>query len=357
MERANRERAVVRIGFCAAALWITSLALSGCAGTQEGGDGPIVVGNVGEGNRGFEHDAEREERFRSRLEEARTAGDEGRFRDALAILEESLADHPPTRIRSDMVSLRRDLKQAMFGEGVVTARSRIEDTSHTLGDEIRIVIEVVNLGDTTLAIPVAHVTSSNRVVSGESRSTLVLRIVCEEWDRQGSTVSHERSIMVPLEDDIVLAPGASFEKHLSLETEDEFFRPELVVFRRVSVSGKLQPVEVSAGPDVWFEPIPISVSSTEVLPKGIDRVREDLEGTLERALELSRQTPQALNHVFFSGVLLFREDPELAGKYLVKALGADDPGIRTTALASLRLATGRADLRKADDWERWLQGL
>lgn len=350
-------RATVRVGWGAFALALASVAAGGCAGTGKVGDGPIKIETYSSERPFAEGGAEREERFRGRLEEARTAGDEGRFDEALALLEEAIDEQPPTRIRSEMIALRRELKQSMFGKGVVTARSRIDGDTYTVGDEIPIVIEVVNLGEVPLAIPVAHVTSSNRLVSGESRTTLVLRVVCEEWDRQGSTVSHERSIMVPLEKDIVLAPGATFEKHLSLETEDPFFRPELVVFRRLTVSGKLQPVEVSTDEQVWFERIPIAKSSTEILPRGIDRVREDLEGTLERALDLSRQTPQALNHVFFSSVLLFREEPRIAGEYLVGALGADDPGIRMTALASLRLATGRDDLLKMDDWERWLEGL
>jgi hypothetical protein len=92
----------------------------------------------------------------------------------------------------------------------------------------------------------------------------------------------------------------------------------------------------------------------ELYPEGSETVREDPEGTLARAMELALRTDRALNHVFFAALVLHREDPARAVRLLVEALSSPSPGLRETALATLRLLTGRRDLEDAEDWEGFL---
>ncbi len=347
--------------------FLTPLALSAClfalsacqsAGPDAGETpGPIVIA----GGQGVPLDPEEEARlnrlFEAALTEARTAADEGRTDDALAILERSLSDSPPPRYRSELIQLRREIKEVVLEEQVLVGRCETTQASYIVGEPMVVRVVFRNDSDGPVRVPFAHRDRWNDPVKGESRSLIVLRVSCQDWDWQGSTVTQERSVMIPLTEDIFIAPGREWETEVEIETDDPFFRPERVVYRRVTLSGRLQPIEILAGDLQWFSKVALAPGACELFPPGIDSVLEAPEATLTRAIELSRETPKALNHVFFGAVAMYRVDPPGAARHLVLALGEDDLGLRQTSLATLRLLSGRQDLFEVDDWRKWARGL
>jgi len=334
-----------RAGSLAAILGAAVLGAA-CAATGEGSY--LAETETGRNFGSAEDEAARIERFARRFAEAREVADAGDTGRALSLCEEALADRPPTEIRTRLVALRRELRETAFEERVMGGHCSIEGESFLVGEGVPVRLELVNRGSVPVEVPVAH---SRRV---ESRSMFLLRVRCRDWDRQGSTVTQERSLMVPLDEAIVIEGGEAWETVYTLETDDAFFRPERVVYRRLTVSARLQPVEIRAGDLAWFAQVDLAPSSCELFPPGIEPVREDPSGTLARAVEMSRRSDAALNHVFFGGILSYRREPSRAARLLLDAAGSDRLGLRQAALATLRLVTGQNDLLDVADWESWL---
>ena len=335
---------------CAIGLLVAAWAMAGCVslGGSESDElempGASAEGTVGP----VEDEAKRVARFTRQLEEARAAAAQGDTARALAVCEEALSDRPPTEVRTELVALRRELREVAFEERIMSGSCRIEGDSFVVGEGVPVRLELSNRGSTPIEIPVAH---RRRV---ESRSMFLLRVRCRDWDHQGSTVTQERSLMVPLDEAIRIPPFGTWDTVYMLETDDPFFRPERVVYRRLTVSARLQPVEIRAGELAWFAQVDLDPSTCELFPPGIEPVLDDPGGTLARAVEVARKSAAALNHVFFAGILFYREDPRATARLLLEALASDSLGLRQGALATLRLVTDQRDLVDAEDWEAWL---
>lgn len=336
----------------AAALLLTA----GCGSVEQRDPFAPIVLSSGSGAEALtpEEEEERNRRFESILADAEQAAVEGRSRDAMSIAQTGLEGNPPARVRSKLLTLRRQVKEDLFKNEIVAGRCVIEADSFVIGAAIPVRVELSNLGDEPVVIPATHRTSRNRKIGGESTSLLQLRVSVQDWDWHGSTVTQDRLLNLPLDEDVEILPGGSWSTEVTVETDDPLFRPELVVYRRLTTDGKLQPVEIRSGELQWFSAVSLAADTCEVLPKGVEKLRAAPRLSLERALELSGQTRAALNHVFFSSILLYAEQPEVAVRYLLEGLSADDAGRRQVSLTVLRLVTGRTDLIRAGDWEAWV---
>jgi len=336
---------------------VASFTLPACVGTPEREPGTRVVIPLGSGpGRTPEEIEASRRRVDAAIARAETLRAEGRGVEALAALDGALEEHPADPELTRVLEMRRAVRSEILREHGLAGRITLDSPRFVLGDTVSLSVRLTNLGEAVMEIPLRHRNPGGRVDSRESPTSLVLALEYQDWDFLGSTVEQERGWIVPLEDDIRILPGESWEHRLEIETEDAFFRPDLAVYRRIRVGGRLQAVEIRSGDLRWFAPVVLEDATFEILPRNIEPIEKDPAGTLARALEASARSDAPLNHVFFAAIVLHRTDPDAAVRALLDALASDRPGLRQTALATLRLVSGRSDLEQREDWEAHFGG-
>jgi len=304
-----------------------------------------------------EPDPELVARMESDLERAESALADGRPRAALEISDALLNQSPPSSIRSAAMALRRRAREYVLETEVLVGRCVIERERVEILDPIEVRIELENVGDLPVRIPRQHRTAGDRPIVGESVSVFLLDVEYRDWDWAGSTVVQQQPMMLAFEEDVVLEPGETHRRPIQLGTEDPFFRPDLVVYRRISVGGHVQPVEILSGDSSWFSRIRLARDSCELMPKGLDPILSAPVETLDRAMDLARTNGRAANHVFFSAILAFEREPAPTARRLIEGLSASRRELVQASLSALRLLSGRAESGAASDFEQWIEGL
>jgi hypothetical protein len=232
--------------------------------------------------------------------------------DALTAL--ALANHALLRgVPSDLEGPFRDLRSKARAAVVMTKVCRVrviaDKDAVADGDEIRMRIEFANVSGATLRVP--------RAQEGTSDALVVLTLAREDYDVYGNARSSDFTLPVPVQEDIVLAPGGAMETPFTIPAEmAKLSHQGLSV---IDLSGKFRPVSIRVGDTEFFDAITIEPARVRVFMKGYEPLAADPLGSLKKAVE-KRSPPHLLTAV----ELLAPADRAAAKTFLESAKEKDE---------------------------------
>lgn len=315
------------------------LAMTGCAGDSLG-DGSMIL-------------AQRpqpvdDEVWRQELTRIDTLIAEEREDEAVEAVAAALEREPPASMRAAFqASAAFARKQRFHRRHPLFLELAFDRERYTFGDTAVVTMTLVNLGSETLTMPREHRSwfEAATLQSGES-STLTVQWKADDADGRGSEWSAEASFDVPLDHDLVLAPGARETIETTLQQEA---MPD-VVMRRVVVSAILRPVAlISSSSDRRYDPLQFPEASARVfrandahlLVDGLDQLRDALGG----------EAPPQPASIFVLAMGLPEADLHAGLDLMARAAPSLDDRRRRPVVAALRRLSGKL---LADDPVRYL---
>jgi hypothetical protein len=217
---------------------------------------------------------------------AQTAWGSGDSLSALAIVNHALLSGVPSELEGSFRDLRSKARAAVVMTKVCRVRVLADKDAVADGDEIRMRIEFANVSPATLRLP--------RAQKGTSDALVVLNLVREDYDVFGNARSSDFTLPVPVEEDIVLAPGATQETPFTIPAEMAKLSHQ--GFSVIDLAGKFRPVSIRVGDTEFFDAIPIEKATVRVFMKGYEPLAADPLGSLKKAVE-KRSPPHLLTAV------------------------------------------------------------
>lgn len=317
-----RWRAALVVSLGAAAL--ASGACSSAPGEQDPmSQGQVVLGTAGGGtvrDRASAASQADAERALAAAEAAWQAGDQ---LTALAVANQAIARGAPAEIDARLRELRTRARAAIVGERIVALRAVPVKDVVADGDPVPVRILLRNLSAAELTSP--------RQEKDSSAALFVLSVTREDRDVYGNARTSEFTLRAPVEDDLVLAPGAEREVHVTIAPDMVRLGHEgFSVFR---IGGAFRPVVVRVGDAELFDALPIEPALVRVFQKGYEPLAADPLSALRKAV--ARRSPP---HVLVAAELVAAADRAEARTILREGAERDPPLAFCLNAALARLA-------------------
>lgn len=259
-----------------------------------------------------------------------------------------LEREPPASVRASLQSASAFArKQRFHRRHPLFLELTFDRERYTFGDTARVTMTLVNLGSEPVSIPHAHRSwfEAATLQDGEA-STLTVQWKADDADGRGSEWSAEASFDVPIERDLVLAPGGreSIETTLQLDVAPD------VVMRRIVVGAILRPVAlIASGTDRRYDPLSFPEATARVFRA------EDapllVDGLLQLRDALGGEAPPQPRSIFVMAMGLGEADLRAGLDLLARSAPSLDAERRRPVVAALRRLSGRT---LADDPVRYL---
>ncbi len=255
------------------------------------------------------------------------------FDEALGIVDDLLDRELPNDLRGRLQGLRLDVRRRRHERPTVEGRLRAERDLYAFGDDIRLVLTLINRTDREVEIKLD--------ASDASTGYLFLRILRRQIDVYGNVREDVEQGQRTLPGNAVLAPGASrwSEFVLPAGTREHDGLTEYVI------SGHVRPSVVEIGDREDHRSIPLRDVTVKVLPRNYEPLAEDPLGSVAKALD-----KRAAVHLLVAAELVSQPDRDAAVRILIEALRTDAGGMARAVIASLRRLTGVAVRRFIGDF-------
>jgi len=258
------------------------------------------------------------------------------FDGALAIVDDLLDRKLPDDLRGRLQGLRLEVRRRRHERPTVEGRLRAERDLYAFGDDIRLVLTLINRTDREVKIKLD--------ASDSSTGYLFLRILRRQIDVYGNIREDVEQGQRALPGDAKLAPGASrwSEFPLPAGTREHDGLTEFVI------SGHVRPSVVEIGDREDHRSIPLRDVTVKVLPRNYEPLAEDPLGSVKKALK-----KRAAVHLLVAAELVPRRDRDAAVGVLIQALRDDAGGMTRPVIASLRRLTGETLPLEPEAWIKW----
>lgn len=241
---------------------------------------------------------------------AQAAWQDGDALTAYALANRALRESPPPSYEEALRRLRSRARAAMMGRSVLRARVVPARDAVTNGDEVAAEVVFENRSGAALTVPHQE--------EGSSPAQMVLRIVREDHDIWGNLKETEFTLRVPLESDLLIAPGVHRAVPIRLPSAyTRFAHQGLSVLR---IGGSFRPVVVRVGESEFFDAVPLAEAPVRVFLENYEQLAEDPLGSLEKSV--AKRSPP---HILTAVELLAPRDRETARTLLAEASEKDPP--------------------------------
>jgi hypothetical protein len=241
----------------------------------------------------------------------------------LAIANDAIIKGIPSSLDGAFRELRAKARAAVIASKVCRVRVLPEKDAVAEGAAVGVRLEFANLSAATLSVP--------RGVDGSSPAVVVLTLERQDFDVFQNERTTSYTINAPVNEDLVLAPGATHTTRLEIPAEMTKLAHE--GFSVLTLSGTFRPVKLRVGDSDFYDAIPIERAALRIFQQGFEPLAADPLGSLRRAIE-KRSPPHLLTCV----ELLAPQDRETARALLVEAKEKDPPLTRVADAALARLA-------------------
>ncbi len=286
--------------------------------------------------------------LQQRLERSTALAAEGRFDEALAEIDQALAAWPPDALRRRLQDLAHDLRRSRFyRDHPVHLSLSLDRERYSFGEHAAVVLTVTNLGGERLRLLSRFRTLLEAVTLqvGE-RASLLLQVESHDADGQGSAWSARRFVDVPLEHDLVLAPGGCEEIRAELPLDGG----ERALWRRIRVGAVFRPVAIlGESGERRYDPIAFPVASARVFRR--EHARWAAGGLELLGAALTGEAMTRSEALFVAAAGLEPADLRAGIDLLARAAPSLEPVRQRRAVAALAALTG---LSLADDAVRFL---
>ncbi len=258
------------------------------------------------------------------------------FDGALSIVDDLLEKEVPHDLRGRLQGLRLEVRRRRHERPTVEGRLRAERDLYAFGEEIRLVLTLVNQTDREVEIRLDAADASS--------GYLFLRILRRQIDVYGNIREDVEQGQRALPGNAVLAPGASRWSNFLLPSGAR----EHDGLTEFVVSGHVRPSVIEIGEREDHRSIPLRDVTVKVLPRNYEPLAEDPLGSLAKALE-----KRAAVHLLVAAELVPRRDRDAATRILIDALRADAGSMTRAVISSLRRLTGESLPLESAAWIKW----
>jgi hypothetical protein len=283
----------------------------------------VIKAEVKPGTAASEDSAAAEGRAEAELAAAESAWRSGDALTALATCNRALAEGVPPLLAPAFHDLRAKARTAVVSTRICRVRAVPEKDAVADGTPVAVRIEFSNLSAATVRVP--------RTRGGSSAAVVVLTLVREDYDVYGNERSSDATLSVPLEEDLVLAPGAT--RQMPLVVPADMMRLAHQGFSVVELKGQFRPVAIAVGESEFYDAVPIEPGRVRVFLQGFEPLAEDPLGSLKKSVE-KRSPP----HLFTCVELLAPADRAEAKAFLEAAKEKDPEMSRAIDASLARLA-------------------
>lgn len=283
-----------------------------------------------------------------RCERSAALAAEGRLDEALAEIDQALAAWPPEALRRRLLDLAHEIRRGRFyRDHPVHLALSIDRERYSFGERAAVLLTVTNLGRERLRLLSGFRTLRDLLTlrAGE-RSSLLLQVEVRDADGLGSAWSARSVLDVPLEHDLVLAPGGREE----IRAEVPLDGGERSLFRCIRVGAIYRPLAIlGESGERRYDPLEFPEASARVFH------REHAlwaEGGVELLAATLAGEPAARSEALFVAAAGLEPAGLRAGiDLLARAAPSLDPVRQRRAVAALALLTRQS---LADDAVRFL---
>ncbi len=294
----------------------------------------------------------------AKLIEAHRQAKAAQYQKAYDMAQALLVLEPRTRYADQVQQLRKFADNMITQTSLVRTRVAGPAGAVAAGAKLELKLRMDNSWKGGIEVSVDKGTTER-----PSRAIVIVEILCERWEANGTVTRTNRNAEVAIPHDIPIAMGAQWEQSFEVETAGDF--PEDLDSIRVYTIGAFLPLAkidwslAVSQKRLWFEP-----SVVKVVPGKHVHLAEDPPAKLAKAIEAG-----TINEVFICAMLL--EGPgradgllklvDLMDRFLEKHRAATDPTEKGEAMKGLAYAanilSAVTGLKHGSDPRRWREAV
>lgn len=289
-----------------------------------------------------------DEEFARRIDAIEELVASGLDQEALESIAVSIEDWPPEPLRRRLQRIGYEIRRSRFyRKHPLHFSIDVDRPRAVFGETIDVRLKITNLGAGRVTFPRQYRGLLDALLFRPAEESLLqLLLTTTDADGLGSRWTSTRTLLVPLGDDVVLAPGGSWIVKIPIKLD----AGDPSLFRVLRIGAIYRPIAVlGEDGERRYDPFEFPQTSVRVFRKtqvrwaegGLDFITDCLEGS-------SPARPEAL---FVAAVGLDADQLAVGIERLVRAAPSLEPIRRRCSLAALQVLTGR---RFAADPVRYL---